>query len=61
MAMIKLEDLLDVGLLLNLQTLAHVCGLDRIKQPNSIHKAENGIIVLILPFQARLIHSMDCH
>ena len=61
MATIKLEDLLDVGLLLDLQTLAHAGGLGGIKQLNSINKVEDGIMILILLFQAGLIHSMDCH
>ena len=61
MAMIKLEDLLDVGLLLDLQTLACVGGLGGIKWLNSVNKAENSIIILILLFQAGLIHSADYH
>ena len=61
MAIIKLEDFLDVGLLLDLQTLAHISGLGEIKQLNSINKAENSIMILIHLFQAGLICSMDCY
>ena len=50
MATIKLENLLNVGLLLDLQTLAYVSGPGGIKQLNSINKAENSIIILILLF-----------
>ena len=61
MAMVKLENLLDVSLLLDLQTLTCVGDLDRIKWLNSVNKAENGIVILILPFQAGFICSVDCH